>query len=342
MGEKEPMINFDNIWWLLLLPLPFIIRTWIKPISIKLDSGLKVPFFSALARLQKMSSTHYQNNRLYVAYGIWFLLVLAATGPEWLGKAVDLPRSGRDIVLAIDVSGSMQIPDMQLNDRSVDRLSVVKNVAQHFIKDRAGDRLGLILFGSRAYLQTPLTFDLQTVRHMLLDATVGLAGTQTAIGDAIGMAIKHFKQYPADNKVLILLTDGVNNEGAVSPLEAAKVAAKYGIRIYTVGLGANQVIVPSLLGPQIISGEYELDEETLKEIAHETNGIYFRAKNPEDLTQVYEQLNKIEPRASDSEVFRPRTPLYYWPLGLALLLLTMIMLQSLGITSLTNYLGHKS
>jgi Ca-activated chloride channel family protein len=232
-----------------------------------------------------------------------------------------LPRTGRDILLAIDLSGSMQIPDMEMNNRPMDRLTIVKSVAKQFIQDRRGDRLGLILFGSRAFLQTPLTFDLQTVKHMLLDTTVGLAGTQTAIGDAIGMAIKHFKNYPKDNKVLILLTDGVNNEGSVSPLEAAKIAAKYGIRIYTVGLGSNQVVVPSLLGPQILTGgDYELDEETLKQIAETTRGIYFHASNPEELKNVYHHLNQIEPRASEKEIFRPKTPLYYWPLGLAFVL----------------------
>jgi Ca-activated chloride channel family protein len=316
MGEKESMIHFENLWWLLLLPLPWFYRKYRKPVKVKYDSGLKIPFFSSLRTMsnERLLAANWQVTLGYVA---WFLLLLAAAGPQLVGKAVNLPRSGRDILLAIDVSGSMQIPDMELNGEPVDRLSVVKNVAQQFVKDRAGDRLGLILFGSRAYLETPLTFDLQTVRAMLLDASVGLAGTQTAIGDAIGMSIKHFKNYPSDDKVLILLTDGVNNEGNVSPLEAAKIAAKYGIRIYTVGLGSNQVIVPSLLGPQIVSGEYELDEETLKQISGVTQGMYFRAKNPEDLITVYQQLNKMEPRMGESEIFRPKTPLYYWPLGLA-------------------------
>lgn len=325
------MISFINLWWLLLVPLPWLVRRWLPPVITKYDSGLKAPFFASLFAINRISSKTATHRRLQMAYWTWFLLLLAATGPQWLGKAVDLPRSGRDILLAIDVSGSMQIPDMEINNNPVDRLTVVKSVAKRFVKDRTGDRLGLILFGSRAYLQTPLTFDLHTVRHMLDDATVGLAGTQTAIGDAIGMAIKHFKQLSSDNKVLILLTDGVNNEGSVTPLEAAKIAAKYGIRIYTVGLGANQIVIPSLLGPQVVSSDYDLDEDTLKEIANQTHGIYFRAKDPEELTNVYQQLNKIEPRLGENEIFRPKTPLYYWPLGLALGLVVTQMLNNLTV-----------
>ncbi|MBA2653905.1 MAG: VWA domain-containing protein [Gammaproteobacteria bacterium] len=323
------MMSFDNLWWLVLLPLPWIIRQVIKPVLTQYDAGLKVPFFSYLQTLKKNETKKLEFKQLNLAYFVWLLLLIAAAGPEWEGKAIHLPRAGRDILLAIDISGSMQIPDMQVNNQPTDRLTVVKNVAEHFINDRSGDRMGLVLFGTKAYLQTPLTFDLETVRHMLLDATVGLAGTQTAIGDAIGMSIKHLKNYPNDNKVLILLTDGVNNEGSVTPLEAAKIAAKYGIRIYTVGLGSNQIVVPSLLGPQILSGEYELDEDTLKEIASVTKGMYFRAKDPEELMTVYEQLNKIEARMGEKEVFRPKTPLYYWPLGLAFLLVMYVIYKSL-------------
>lgn len=324
------MITFENLWWLLLFPLPWLVRKFFKPAVTHFDSGLKVPFYSYLQNLRQSNQSLNSPWRLRCAYLIWFLLLLAAVGPEWLGNAVNLPRAGRDLLLAIDISGSMQIPDMEMNNQPTDRLSVVKSVAQQFIKDRAGDRIGLILFGTRAYLQAPLTFDLQTVRHMLLDATVGLAGTQTAIGDAIGMAIKHLKNYSNDKQVLILLTDGVNNEGSVSPLEAARVAAKYGIRIYTVGLGANQVVVPSMLGPQILTGDYELDEVTLKEIASITHGIYFRAKDPEELKSVYEQLNRIEPRSGEKELFRPKTPLYYWPLSLAFCLMMLMLVGVLG------------
>lgn len=322
------MIHFEALWLLLFFPLPWVIRKCIKPATLNYNSGLKVPFYSALISINRTNLSASWPWFHKIALLIWSLLLLAAAGPQWLGRPVDLPRSGRDILLAIDLSGSMQIPDMEMNNQSTDRISIVKEVAQQFIKDREGDRLGLLLFGSRAYLQTPLTFDLQTVSQMLLDSTVGLAGTQTAIGDAIGLAVKHFKNYQKDNKVLILLTDGVNNEGAVSPLEAARIARQYDIRIYTVGLGANQVIVPSLLGPQTVSTDYELDEETLKDIAKMTNGMYFRAKNPKELLRVYEQLNKIEPRMRDKQILRPVIPLYDWPLGVAFILLLGLMVAT--------------
>lgn len=324
------MMTFDNLWWLLLLPLPFIVRFFFKPLQTKYNAGLKVPFFANLQTLKQTAiMSPLGSMRLYIAYFVWILLLLAACGPVWLGKAIDIPRSGRDLMLAIDISGSMQIPDMDFNNKATDRLSVVKEVGQEFIKNRSGDRLGLILFGTKAYLQAPLTFDLATVGNMLSDSTVGLAGMQTAIGDAIAMAIKHLKNYPNNNKVLILLTDGVNSEGTVTPIDAAKIAAKNGIRIYTIGLGANQVLVPSLMGPQLVSSDFELDEPSLKEIASLTNGQYFRAKNPQDLQQIYHQLNKIEPRMGEKETYRPRTPLYYWPLGMAFLLAVMVIVQQL-------------
>ncbi len=315
------MINFINPWWWGLLPLPWVIKKWWSPAVSEQKGGLKVPFFSRLYQIIPDKKTQASNSWFWCAYLCWTLLLIAVSGPEWLEKPIYLNRAGRDIMLAIDLSGSMQIPDMEINHQGANRLQVVKQVAEQFIANRKSDRLGLILFGSKAYLQTPLTFDLSTVRTMLLDATVGLAGSQTAIGDAIGIAIKHLKDYPKNKKVLVLLTDGVNNDGNVSPVEAASIAAKYGIKIYTVGLGANQVVVPTLLGPQILDADYELDEETLKEISRLTHGLYFHAANQQELKKVYDQLNHLEQREGDREVFRPRTPLYFWPLGIAFLLM---------------------
>lgn len=316
------MFSFAASWILWLLPLPFLVW-WFVPAAKSVErSALKIPF---LHRLQTVTSNEILSlprwcYQMIFAYFIWALLVIAAAGPRWLGNLEHLPQSGRDIMMAVDLSGSMHIPDMTLHDQPADRLRVVKSVAARFIHARVGDRLGLILFGTRAYLQTPLTFDRKTVKSMLEDATIGLAGQQTALGDAIGLAIKRLMHYPKDNRVLILMTDGASNAGAVTPIVAAKLARKEGIKIYTIGLGADKMIVPGIFGAQIINPSQDLDEHTLKEIASLTGGLFFRAKNSEALVNIYKQLDKIEPVALKTQSFRPISPLYMWPLGGALLL----------------------
>lgn len=324
------MIDFANIWVLFILPFPWVVRTLLPKVKKQESGGLLVPFFAQLSRINYLVTTHFNQKKLLLSFIIWCLLLLAVAGPSWLGAPIDLQRSGRDILLAIDLSGSMEIPDMELNGRTVDRWQLVKNVANQFILQRQGDRMGLILFGTRAYLQTPLTFDLQTVQTMLNDASIGLPGPQTAIGDAIGLAIKHLKDFNQDSKVIILLTDGVNNAGHVTPLDAAKMAKQNGIRIYTIGLGSNQMMLPGgIFGSQIINPSDDLDETTLQKIADITHGIYFRATSANDLTNVYRQLDKLEPRAGEKEIFRPKTPLYPWPLACALLLSVLMALPYL-------------
>ncbi len=287
-----------------------------------MSGALKLPFFHAIqAMLQSQAvASATRRSQFILLWLIWILLVSAASGPTWLGQPISLPRSGRNIMLAIDLSGSMRIPDMQLHGEAVDRLQVIKAVAGKFIKARRGDRLGLILFGTRAYLQTPMTFDRQTVLAMLDDSSIGLPGPQTAIGDAIGLAIKRLKHYPPQSRVLILLTDGQNNAGAVSPLGAAAIAKKLGIKIYTIGLGSDQMLTPGFFGPQVTNPSMDLDEKTLQKIAKETGGLYFRAKDSQSLQKIYADLNRLEPVASAKSIFRPKQPLYPWPLGMALLL----------------------
>lgn len=316
------MFNLAMPLILLLIPLPWLIR-WVLPkASPKGTAALKVPFYHQIESLRQNQSGYSVNSLVSFMIGflVWVLLVFAASGPEWLGKPVELPQSGRDIMLAVDLSGSMRIPDMKIGDRFLNRLTVVKHEAKKFIKARQGDRLGLILFGSRAYLQTPLTFDRKTVMQMLDDATIGLAGTQTAIGDAIGLAIKRLEKTSGQSKVLILLTDGANNSGSVLPFDAALMAKKFGIKIYTIGIGASRLVVPGLFGPQVIRPTSALDENTLQKIAKMTGGMFFRAQNDADLKKVYQALNRIVPVVSEKNIFRPIEPLYPWPLGLALIL----------------------
>lgn len=316
-------------WLLLLIPLPWILH-WIRPKnSVKDHPALRVPFFEKIKIIAESKSHVTIKTMLPLIVGllIWSLFVFAASGPQWLGKPIVLPQRGRNIMLAVDLSGSMRIPDMALNHNYLTRLAVVKEAATNFITSRKGDRLGLILFGTRAYLQTPLTFDRQTVLQMLDDATIGLAGTQTAIGDAIGLAIKQLKKAPGKDKVLILLTDGGNNAGIVSPLDAAGVAAKLGIKIYTIGIGASRLVVPGTFGPLVVHPTSELDEKTLKQIAQITDGLFFRAQNDLDLQHVYQSLNKIVPIVAAKNIFRPIKPLYPWPLGLALLLSVFVSMK---------------
>ena len=196
----------------------------------------------------------------------------------------------------------------------------MKTVVGDFVERRKGDRLGLILFGSQAYLQTPLTFDRSTVRTLLEETPLGIAGGKTAIGDAIGLAVKRLLDRPSENRVLILLTDGVNNIGEVSPLQAAKLAAEEGIRIYTVGFGADEMEVSGLLFNRTVNPSAELDTQSLTEIADLTGGIYQRARSTAELTSIYAALDQLEPIEIEQETFRPEKSLYFWPLSIALLL----------------------
>jgi Ca-activated chloride channel family protein len=209
---------------------------------------------------------------------------------------------------------------MDPSGEEVSRLDVVKQVAGEFISRRAGDRVGLILFGSQAYVQSPLTFDRTTVRTLLDESVIGIAGKQTALGDAIGLAVKRMREAPGERAVLVLLTDGANTAGRVSPDQAATLAARAGLTIYTIGVGADRMRVPSLFGDRVVNPSADLDEKTLRAIADTTGGTYFRATDREALTGVYEQLDAIESVKSAGRVSRPVTPLYPWPLAAAFLL----------------------
>lgn len=336
------MFQIATPWLLLLIPLPFLVRWLLPTAKNKRSQALKVPFFNRIQKLQHSNATKKTRTfsvNLLLPFFIWCLLCFALSGPQWLGKPLTFPQSGRDIMLALDLSGSMQTPDMELNGHYFDRLAVVKIAARKFIKARTGDKLGLVLFGTRAYLQTPLTFDQKTILEMLNDATIGLAGTQTAIGDAVGLALKQLEKAPGNSKVIVLLTDGGNNAGAVSPLDAAAMAKKLGIKIYTIGIGAKQMVVQGLFGPQVIHPTSALDEETLKKMAKMTNGLFFRADSGDELQQVYAEINKLVPVISAKHIFRPIKPLYPWPLGLALILSMLITLQKIKLFNRKSFRG---
>ncbi|HIQ44432.1 MAG TPA: VWA domain-containing protein, partial [Pseudomonas oleovorans] len=249
---------------------------------------------------------------------LWCLLLCAAARPQWVGEPLPLPASGRDLLLAVDVSGSMDYADMQWDDEPISRLELVKRLLGDFIDGRRGDRVGLILFGSQAYLQAPLTFDRTTVRTWLEESLIGIAGKNTAIGDAIGLAVKRLRQRPAQSRVLVLITDGANNGGSIEPLVAAQLAADEGVRIYAIGIGADPQ-QDGLAGALGFNSGLELDEPTLRAIVDATGGEYFRARSQAELEQIELSLDRLEPVAQQPTLARPALALYAWPLALALL-----------------------
>lgn len=322
------MIHLAWPWLLLLLPLPWVVRRWWPPTTGTGGAALFAPFALGLAGTgDKPEASGTARWRLWLAALAWLCLLAAAARPQWLGEPVTLPQEGRNLVLAIDVSGSMDTPDLTLDGSQTNRLEVVKQVAGEFVENRGGDRVGLILFGSQAYLQAPLTFDHVTVRHFLNEAVIGVAGRETAIGDAIGLGVKRLREAPGGEAVLILLTDGRNTAGAVSPRQAAELAAQSGLRIHTIGIGAERMRVRGLLGTRLVNPSADLDEATLRSIAEATGGRYFRARSREDLEGVYAQLDELEPVANESHVVRPVVALYPWPLGVALLLSLLLAVE---------------
>ena len=322
------MIHFGWPWLVLLLPLPLLVRYFLRPAESVSEAALRVPFINEF-NLEGNNEHHIavKKHLFWLAILAWVLLILAVMRPQWLGDFIEIPISGRDLMLAVDLSGSMEEEDFIIKDQRVNRLTATKWVAGQFIERRIGDRLGLILFGEQAYLQTPLTFDRVTVKTLLDESAIGLAGQATAIGDAIGLAVKRLREQDEKSRVLVLLTDGANTAGAVEPLAAADLAAREGLKIYTIGIGADQMIVRSFFGTRRVNPSTELDEKTLKAIADKTGGRYFRARDTEELEKIYVLLDELEPIEKDVQRFRPQTALFYWPLAAALFLFSIVIIM---------------
>jgi len=319
-------------WALAILPLPLLLRFILPRAKQSNDAVLRVP---DLADFEFDEGSSYINKKarwpLLLYTLAWICLVIAACRPQWTGDAIELPVSGRDLMLAIDISKSMDLP-IRHDRGSVKRITATKAVASAFIEKRVGDRIGLILFGDQAYVQAPLTFDRDTVNVLLQEAVTGLAGQATAIGDAIGLAVKRLSQQQSSqaevsegsmannqvqrnissDRVLILLTDGVSNRGEITPLKAAELAAKKGLKIHTIGIGNR--------------GSRELDEATLRKVAQITGGRYFRAYNTDDLQNIYAILDELEPVEKDVRSYRPIKTLYYVPLTASLIFAALLAL----------------
>lgn len=324
------MIEFALPWIFVLLPLPWLVRRLV-PTAQQQEAALRVPA-SHLPFAETMTSTSAPGGvRLGAATLCWILLVLAAAQPRWIGEALSLPTSGRDLMLAVDISESMELADMRENGELVDRLTATRNVVREFVARRTGDRLGLILFGSEVYVHVPLTFDRATLARLLDEARIGFAGQATAIGDAIGLAVKRLRERPDHARVLVLMTDGANTAGNVDPVQAAELAAQTGVRIYTIGIGAEELEISGPLGffNRTVNPSANLDEKTLQRIAELTGGGYFRARDSQELDGIYALLDELEPVEQDPQVYRPVRSLAHWPLALALLISLALAAQML-------------
>lgn len=321
------MLSFVWPWFYLILPLPFLYRKLRRSANSE-SPYLESTILLSIAETQNRLVRSTSQRRLLILLLIiaWLSLVTAIARPVNIGDPVALPTTGRDILLAVDISGSMEREDMIINGRQVNRLYAVKSVVSEFVNTREGDRLGLILFGERAYLQTPLTFDTKTLQDLLIEAQIGFAGNGTAIGDAIGLSVKKLKERPDSNRVLILLTDGSNTAGVLSPSEASDIAKKAKVKIYTIGIGDGRQRNQGLFGQTLVNQNNDLDERTLTAIADLTGGKYFRARDPRELRSIYDQLNKLEPIDQDEELLRPITSLFHWPLALFLTCSLLIIL----------------
>jgi Ca-activated chloride channel family protein len=313
------MISIALPYTLLLLPLPLIFYWLPKKQSLLPNTALKLP--ALISNHQRVEHQSPQKRLSLLVLSIcWILIVLACSQPQYLGEAVDIPTEGREMMIAVDLSGSMQIEDMSLNGRTVNRLEMLKYLLGKFIDRRVGDRLGLILFADDAYMQTPMSYDRNTVKQMLNESVLGLVGKKTAIGDAIGLSVKRFAEKEDSNKVLLLLTDGQNTSGKITPEQALELAVAKNVTIYTVGIGADVMLQKSLFGSRKVNPSADLDDKSLSNIAKQTGGQYFRAKDSQSMEQIYSLLDQLEPIEQDQQQMRPLTALFYWPLGCALIL----------------------
>ncbi|GAB3787145.1 vWA domain-containing protein [Dyella agri] len=310
------MFEFAWPWLFVLSPLPWLLRLVLPPTTP--GQALRLP--QPGLRLAAAGGNAARSVAPWLLATSWLCLVAAAARPQWVGPPQAQQRSGRALMLAVDLSGSMQTPDMELAGQPVSRFGAVKAIAGNFIDRRHGDEMGLILFGSQAFLVTPLTYDLDAVRAQLQGAAVGLAGTETAIGDAIAIAVKRLSALPEQARVLVLLTDGVNNAGSITPLEAARAAKADGVRIYTVGIGATRMRVPGFFGSQIVNPSADLDASMLTKIADGTGGRFFRATDSDQLADAYRTIDALEPMPQHGPSLRPRHEWFSWPLAAALLL----------------------
>lgn len=314
------MLEFVNPWAFALLLAPLLVSKFSPPHK-ESQASLQVPFFNLLidlsgeTPLKGATILHRQRIQRIMIWLAWLCLVLGAAKPEWVGEPVQINQSARDLMIAVDLSGSMEKRDFSTIDgQQINRLQAVKVVLEEFAQRRQGDRLGLIVFGDGAYLQAPFTTDKATWLTLLRETQIGMAGASTAIGDAIGLAISHFEASDTDNRVLILLTDGNDTVSKLPPIDAARVAHAYRVKIYTIAIGDPQT-----------QGEEAMDVDSLQRVATLSQGAYFEAISREQLEQAYSAIEALEPELYQSLSYRPRSSLFHYPLAVMAVMYLLVL-----------------
>lgn len=314
------MFDFSSPLAFILLPLPLLAYFLLTPtrkesgsvyvppaIAKRFPSGDEVDFAEKASRMLPVF--------------LWLLLVTALAGPQVLSQTKLLPASGRDIILAIDLSGSMEREDFELDGHPLSRLNAVKRVAEEFITRRVGDRIGLVIFGDKAYFASPLTYDLEAVARTIAEASIGISGRSTAIGDGLGLTLKRLQASNASSRVVILLSDGVSTAGSVPPVDVGVLAASRGITVHTIALGPDDLESDP-------NSRDAVDTATLRTIAAASGGETFRVRTLSDLVEVAEAIDRLEPNLSE----RPPLTVYrdYWtvPATLAFFIALFMTVQS--------------
>jgi Ca-activated chloride channel family protein len=307
------MLQFEYPWFFLLLLVQPLVW-WLSPPYKEQREALQIPYLQRLADLTRQEPSKaavvLRRHRalLFLLPLWWVLIVIALARPVWLANPIEKTESTRDLMLLVDLSGSMETEDFKdLRGQRISRLDAVKGVLDEFIERRKSDRLGLIVFGNEPFLQVPFTRDHEVLRTLLGQTRTKMAGVQTAIGDAIGLALKHFESSKSEHRVVVLLTDGNDTGSKVPPRKAAEIASQRGITVHTVAVGDPKA-----------AGEEKMDIETLQAISRATKGSFFRADDRVQLDTIYRKLDEIEPEKIKTISYRPRYSLFQWPVGAVL------------------------